>query len=91
MISSLTPVTGGGLFGFDISSMSAIIATQPYMCQFNQQGFNEKGECRGPTASVQGGITAAMPGGSWLGALISGFLSDRFGRKTSIQIGSLIW
>ncbi len=29
-------VIGGGLFGFDISSMSAIISTQPYLCQFNQ-------------------------------------------------------
>lgn len=71
--------------------MSAIISTQPYLCQFNQLGHNEKGECRGPRSAVQGGITAAMPGGSWLGALTSGFLSDIFGRKTSIQIGSVIW
>lgn len=27
-------VIGGGLFGFDISSMSAIISTQPYLCYF---------------------------------------------------------
>ncbi|KAK3689080.1 general substrate transporter [Podospora appendiculata] len=84
-------VIGGALFGFDISSMSAIISTQPYLCQFNQQGFNEKGECRGPSDNVQGGITAAMPGGSWLGALVSGIASDRLGRRTSIQIGSVIW
>ena len=32
-----------------------------------------------------------MPGGSWLGALVSGFLSDIFGRKTSIQVGAVIW
>ena len=38
-----------------------------------------------------GGITASMPGGSWLGALISGYLSDTLGRKKSIQIGSIIW
>lgn len=37
------------------------------------------------------GITASMPGGSFVGALASGFLSDKFGRKTSIQIGSVIW
>ncbi|KAL9623378.1 MAG: hypothetical protein Q9160_002271 [Pyrenula sp. 1 TL-2023] len=79
-------VIGGGLFGFDISSMSAIIATKPYLCYFSQDG-----DCKGPRANVQGGITAAMPGGSWLGALISGFLSDRLGRKTSIQIGAVIW
>lgn len=29
-------VIGGGLFGFDISSMSAIISTPPYLCYFNQ-------------------------------------------------------
>lgn len=32
-----------------------------------------------------------MPGGSLLGALFSGFLSDKYGRKKSIQIGSCIW
>ncbi|KAK3346957.1 general substrate transporter [Lasiosphaeria hispida] len=84
-------VIGGALFGFDISSMSAIISTQPYLCQFNQRGFNDKGLCLGPTDGVQGGITAAMPGGSWLGALISGVVSDKFGRKRSIQMGSWVW
>ncbi|ORY57260.1 high-affinity glucose transporter [Pseudomassariella vexata] len=84
-------VIGGALFGFDISSMSAIISTQPYLCQFNSLGMNENGECRGPSSNTQGGITAAMPAGSWLGALVSGFVSDRFGRKTSIQVGSIIW
>lgn len=32
-----------------------------------------------------------MAGGSWLASLISGFISDAFGRKTSIQIGAVIW
>jgi hypothetical protein len=93
-------VIGGALFGFDISSMSAIIATQvcvetlhaifyedsrlthsqPYKCYFNQQGFNDAGQCIGPRAAVQGGITASMAAGSWLAALCSGFLSDRLGR-----------
>ena len=40
---------------------------------------------------ILGGITAAMPGGSWLGALVSGYLSDILGRKKAIQIGSVIW
>ncbi|KAI0842706.1 general substrate transporter [Hypoxylon sp. FL0890] len=87
-----TSVIGGALFGFDISSMSAIISTTPYKCQFNQQGNNpDTGQCQGPDDVVQGGITAAMPGGSWLGALVSGVLTDIFGRKTSIQIGAIIW
>ncbi|KAG0125073.1 general substrate transporter [Tuber indicum] len=32
-----------------------------------------------------------MPGGSFCGALVSGFLSDRMGRKYSIQVGALVW
>lgn len=85
-------VIGGALFGFDISSMSAIISTAPYKCQFNQQGNNPTtGACQGPDDVVQGGITASMPGGSWLGALVSGIITDIFGRKTSIQIGAVIW
>lgn len=40
------PFLGGALFGFDISSMSAIISTEPYKCQFNRavrlQAINSK-------------------------------------------------
>ena len=87
-------VVGGGLFGFDISSMSAIISTESYLCYFNQgdvKYVDGQIQCAGPISSVQGGITASMAGGSWLGALVSGFLSDMIGRKFSIQIGSVIW
>jgi MFS family permease len=71
--------------------MSAIISTQPYLCQFNQRGFDDTGRCLGPTDSTQGGITAAMPGGSLIGAIASGHLSDSLGRNRAIQIGSLFW
>jgi len=106
-------VVGGGLFGFDISSMSAIISTNPYLCYFNQGPYywDKDHICSGPRASVQGklqlanyiqmkifsdnsssgGITASMPGGSWLGALISGYVSDILGRRRAIQVGSVIW
>ncbi|CAK1358840.1 High-affinity glucose transporter [Cercospora beticola] len=88
-------VIGGGLFGFDISSMSAIISTTSYLCYFNQgpEGppFNDNVNCSGPRASTQGGISAAMPAGSWVGALVSGYLSDILGRKKSIMIGCIIW
>jgi len=86
-------VVGGALFGFDISSMSAIISTKAYLCYFNQGPLylDTDGKCSGPDPDVQGGITASMPGGSWLGALVSGYLSDILGRKKSIQVGSIIW
>ncbi|KAJ4410129.1 high affinity glucose transporter [Didymella pomorum] len=87
-------VIGGGLFGFDISSMSAILPTQQYRCFFNQgpngPPFNDQ-KCSGPKPDVQGGITAAMPGGSFLGALVSGYLTDKLGRRRAIQVGCAIW
>lgn len=85
---SAIAIIGGGLFGFDIASMSAIIGTPQYKCYFNQ---GDPIECTGPRPDVQGGITASMAGGSFLGALASGFLSDILGRKKAIMIGSVIW
>ena len=56
-------------------------------------GTKQYNDYYGPNmpSDVQGGITAAMPGGSFCGALLSGFLSDRMGRKYSVQVGALIW
>ncbi|KAK8116848.1 uncharacterized protein PG998_005129 [Apiospora kogelbergensis] len=44
---------GGGLFGFDISSMSGVLGTKAYTRYFNN-----------PVSYAQGGITASMPAGS---------------------------
>lgn len=71
---------GGGLFGFDISSMAGVLGTDAYKNYFGN-----------PTGTRQGAITAAMPAGSLVGALISSFMGDHWGRKVSIQIGGIIW
>lgn len=85
-------VVGGMLFGFDIASMSAIIPATSYKCYFNEAPFfDDAGNCLGPKSSTQGGISAAMPGGSWLGSLVSGYLTDRLGRKWAIGIGCVLW
>ncbi|KAI5465259.1 sugar transporter family protein [Mariannaea sp. PMI_226] len=71
---------GGLLQGFDVSSMSAIIGTQQYKEYFHNPG-----------SVKQGGITASMAGGSLLGALFSSWTGDRFGRRDSLFIASIIW
>ena len=88
-------VIGGALFGFDIASLSAVLATNQYKCYFNDgpkgAPYTDDVQCSGLTTLRQGGVTAAMSAGSWLGSLISGIITDRLGRKTAIMIGAIIW
>lgn len=72
--------TGGGLFGFDISSMSGVIGTQAYTNYFNVHGQYR-----------QGAITCAMPAASLVGTLASSFIADRMSRKTAIQVAAVLW
>jgi MFS family permease len=69
--------------------------TSVVRCYFNQgprgPPFSDDEECSGPNSVTQGGITSAMAGGSWIGALCSGFVSDRLGRKYAIMVGCIIW
>ena len=66
------------------------LGTQQYKCFFNQ-GDIKDGSCSGPDSDNQGGISASMPGGSFIGALCSGILTDMFGRRRAIQVGAVIW
>lgn len=71
---------GGGLFGLDISSMSAILNNNIYNDYFNH-----------PTSGQQGAIVASMPAGSLLGALSVTYLGDRLGRRNTIILAGIIW
>ncbi|KAI1743137.1 general substrate transporter [Xylaria scruposa] len=71
---------GGGLFGFDISSMSGVLGTEAYKNYFHN-----------PVSYRQGAITASMPAGSLVGSLVSSFIADRFSRKVAIQVSCLLW
>ncbi|KAI0533716.1 general substrate transporter [Xylaria digitata] len=71
---------GGGLFGFDISSMSGVLGTEAYKNYFHN-----------PVSYRQGGITASMPAGSLVGSLASSFIADRFSRKVALQVSCVLW
>ncbi|KAJ9475621.1 putative Sugar transporter STL1 (putative) [Pseudozyma hubeiensis] len=90
--------TGGLLFGFDISSMSAIISSPNYLTYFGPKDLTVECPDRpgalcniGPSADVQGGITASMAGGSFIASLFSGIVADRFGRRSAIFLGCILW
>lgn len=71
---------GGMLFGFDISSMSAIVSTEQYIGFFNN-----------PHGVLQGAIGSALAAGSIVGSAIAGPVSDRIGRRDSIMFACLWW
>ncbi|ODV86029.1 hypothetical protein CANARDRAFT_175766 [[Candida] arabinofermentans NRRL YB-2248] len=79
-MSAAVAAIGGSLFGFDVSSISAILGTDQYNTYFGQ-----------PSSIMQGGITAAMSGGSLIGSLLSGQVCDILGRKKTIIYSCGFW
>jgi sugar porter (SP) family MFS transporter len=71
---------GGGLFGLDISSMSAVLSNPAYKETF-----------KNPDSNAQGAIVASMPAGSLVGALAVTQLADRIGRKRTIILAGIVW
>lgn len=67
---AIIATVGGMLFGFDISSMSAIVITDQYINYFNN-----------PSGLIQGAIGSALAAGSVVGSLMAGPISDRWGRR----------
>ena len=75
-----TMLNGSHSFGFDISSMSAIVGTKQYIWYFND-----------PHDVIQGAIGSALAAGSVVGALMAGPISDKYGRRDSIAFACLWW
>lgn len=67
-------------FGFDISSISAIVVTDQYISYYNN-----------PSGVIQGAIGSALAAGSVVGSAVAGPLSDRFGRRDSILMSCIFW
>ncbi|EST07988.1 General substrate transporter [Kalmanozyma brasiliensis GHG001] len=89
---------GGLLFGFDVSSMSAIITTPNYLVFFGSPSATVPCATRpgalcnpGPSAGLQGIITASMSAGALVSSLLSGLVADHFGRRPAIFLGCILW
>ena len=71
---------GGLLFGAAGSNMTPFIGLKGYNTVYgNIPGIQ------------QGGVSAAFPGGAFVGSVISGYVGDSFGRKNMICLGAVTW
>ncbi|CZR65514.1 probable major myo-inositol transporter iolT [Phialocephala subalpina] len=70
---------GGFLFGYDSGIISSTIVQPNFVTYFSS-----------PTSSEAGGIVSGFQGGAILGALSISWLADKFGRRKTVFIGSLI-
>lgn len=77
---AMIATVGGMLFGFDISSMSAIVGTTQYLNYFDN-----------PHGIIQGAIGSSLAAGSVVGSLIAGPISNKWGRRDSIFFACFWW
>ena len=75
---AIISTVGGMLFGFDISSISAIVGTKQYLNYFDD-----------PVGAYQGAIGSALAAGSVIGCVIAGPISDKIGRRDACMFGEI--
>lgn len=77
----IAPVTGGLAFGYDTGSVSGVLTMKQFITYMGH-----------PSNFTQGGITASIQAGAFVGSLVTGWqLADRLGRRKSLLLGSLIF
>ncbi|KAF7424377.1 hypothetical protein PC9H_009684 [Pleurotus ostreatus] len=71
---------GAFLFGYDSGIIASVITMSRYLDRF------------GDNASIRGGVVSSFNvflGGCFFGAMGAGWCNDRFGRKRTIQVGTI--
>ena len=77
----IAPTLGGYAFGYDTGSISGILVET----QFNNYFHH-------PSNGLQGGITASIQAGAFVGSLLTGlFLADALGRRRTIICGAALF
>jgi MFS family permease len=79
---------GGFLFGYDLGVISGVITMSNFLLVFGDQASLSRGSL---TSAISGSIVGVMSIGCFIGALLAGQASDRYSRKYSILLFSVIF
>lgn len=79
---------GGFLFGYDLGVISGVLTMPNFLLTFGGEESVSRGTLM---SSVSGSIVGMMSIGCFIGALLPGQASDRYSRKYSILIFSIVF
>lgn len=85
VITTIISCMGGLLFGFGSTNLTPFIGQRDY-----EQYFSTKSSS-GFSSIQQSGMTAGMPGGAFIGSVISAWASDKIGRRGMVELSAIIW
>ncbi|KIR78596.1 monosaccharide transporter [Cryptococcus gattii EJB2] len=86
LIAAFSTCMGGLLFGFDQGIVSIVLTMTQFLGQFPDIDANVSSSA----AFNKGIMTALLELGAFIGALLAGFVADRYSRKKAIAFGS-VW
>lgn len=70
---------GSLLYGYDLGVIAQVIASQSFMDEFQ------------PKTNETGAVVSVFTGGAFFGAAFAGPAGDKFGRRWTILIGSIVF
>ncbi|KAG2235895.1 hypothetical protein INT48_008198 [Thamnidium elegans] len=85
LIATTISCIGGFLFGYDIGVISGVLAMPTFPEYFGIVGDASE------VARIKGDVVSILQAGCCVGALLINFFADRYGRKWSIVLSSIIF
>lgn len=85
ILTTIISCMGGLLFGFGSTNLTPFIGQTDYTDYFSTKSEH------GFTSIQQSGMTASIPGGAFIGSIISAWASDKIGRRGMVELSAIIW
>ncbi|KAL4903896.1 hypothetical protein BDW74DRAFT_34974 [Aspergillus multicolor] len=87
---SAVAYTGSFLFGYDTGVMGSVLALDSFKDDFNMPS-GSTGFASSKQAEISSNVVALLTAGCFFGAIAAAFANDRYGRKNSLLVLSVIF